>query len=77
MYSVICSHHGDNKLNAKKKKKKKEVQKDHVIDHMTISQGHVPASQGHMGEFLSSLFDYNLALGSGWMDLEFPCVIPS
>jgi len=29
--------------------------KDHVIHHMSLSQDHVPASQDHVGEFLSSL----------------------
>jgi len=42
-----------------------KVQEDHVIDHVIISHGHVPTSQGHVGESLSLLFDYNLALGLG------------
>ena len=49
----------------------------HVMGHVMGSQGHMPASQGHIGESLFSLFDYNLALGSGWVDLGVSCVIPS
>ena len=36
-----------------------------MIDYVIVSHGQVPASQGYMGESLSSLFDYNLALGLG------------
>jgi len=38
--------------------------RDHVISHMFPSQGHVPVSQGHVGESLSLLFGYSLALGA-------------
>ena len=37
-----------------------ELQRDHVINHMIVSQGHVPASQGYVGKFLSLLFDYTV-----------------
>ena len=30
-----------------------------MVDHMIVSQDHVPISQGHMGESSSSLFDYS------------------
>ena len=48
-----------------------------MVGHVTDSQGHVPVSQDHMGEFSSSLFGCNLALGSGWVDLGLSRVIPS
>ena len=54
-----------------------ELVRDHVMSHVIPSQGHVPISQGHMGEFLSSLFGCNLALGSGWVDLGLSRAIPS
>ena len=31
----------------------------HVVDQVIASQGHVPASQDHVGEFSSSLFGYS------------------
>jgi len=39
--------------------------RDHVIHHVLLSQGHVPASQDHVGDSSSSLSGCNLALGSG------------
>jgi len=58
-----------------------EVLRDHVIchvmDHMMSSWDHVLVSQGHMGVSSSLLFDYSLALGSGWVDLGVSRMIPS
>jgi len=51
--------------------------RDHVIHHVSLSQGHVPDSQDHVGESSSSLSGYNLALGSGRVDLGRLCAIPS
>jgi len=51
--------------------------RDHVIHHVSLSPGHVPASQDHMGESLFSLSGCNLALGSGWVDLGLLRAIPS
>jgi len=48
-----------------------------MIGHMIGSQGHVPVSQNHVGKSSSLLFDYSLALGAGWVDLEVYRVIPS
>ena len=39
--------------------------KDHVMSYMLPSQGHVPSSQGHVGESLFLLFGYSWALGAG------------
>jgi len=51
--------------------------KDHVMSHMLPSQGHVPVSQCHVGESLSSLFGYSLALGVDLVDLGVSHLIPS
>jgi len=48
-----------------------------VLYHMSPFQDHVLVSQDHMGESSSSQFGCNLALGSGRVDLELSCVIPS
>jgi len=46
-----------------------KVQGDHVIhhmmDHVIVSQGHMPASLDYMRESSSSLSGYSLALGPG------------
>ena len=46
-----------------------KVQGDHVMchmmDHVMVSQGHVPASSDHIRESLSLLSGYSLALGPG------------
>ena len=58
-----------------------KVWRDHiiyyVIDHVIVSQGHMPTSWGHVGESLSSLFGCNLALGSDWVCLGVSHMIPS
>ena len=58
-----------------------KVWRDHMICHVVgqviASQDHVPPSLGYMGESLSSLSGYSLALGPDWVDLGFSCVIPS
>ena len=51
--------------------------RDHMMSQVLPSQGHVPVSQGHVGESLSSLFGYSLALGADLVDLEVLCLIPS
>ena len=35
--------------------------RDHVMSHVLLSQGHVPVSQGYMGQSSSSLFGYSWA----------------
>ena len=55
----------------------------HVTGHMVLIQvrghvmSHVLPSQGHMGESLSSLFGYSLALGGDLVDLGVSRLIPS
>jgi len=49
----------------------------HMVGQVIASQGHMPASQGHVGESSFLLSGYNLALGPGWVDLGVSHVIPS
>jgi len=58
-----------------------KAQGDHVMHHVTgqviVSQGHVPASLGLVGESSSSLSGYSWALGLGWVNLGVSHAIPS
>ena len=51
--------------------------RDHMVSHMLSSQGHMPISQGHVGESSSLLFGYSLALGVDLVGLEVLHPIPS
>ena len=51
--------------------------RDHVMSHVLPSQGHMPSSQGHVGESSFSQLGCNLALGAGWVDLGVVHAIPS